>query len=714
HNVRLVNGKTPNEGRVEVRYHGTWGTICNDGWKIWDAYVVCHVLNYPKAVAATTASVKGTGPIWLTGLDCLGFEESIDQCRHGGWGNTGGCDHSRDAGVVCGNLTPDEKAIEVRLEGDQNHTGKVEIKYNGTWGVVCNVWWWDIRDADVICKMLGYKAAKHAIGYIEGETPRGRLMTYVECNGREKSIAECAHQGWWSVPLYCSNKDLAGVVCQTNEDPPPVQVRLAGERSVNSGRLEFTYHGQWGTVCKYGWDMKDAEVVCRMLGYPGVQEYKTTNFTPVKGIIWLIYVDCRGRETSIADCSHNGWGNSRCTHSEDVGVTCKMGAVTRTTQVPTTTKPLLTKPLTSVTERPTTNKKQAPTTTKPLLTKPLTSSVTERPTTNKKQRTGEPGCGNFTPKVNCSKEDDAITPYFEIKIINTTWAVLELINDEISTFQVIIQKIDHGSKTAEMKLPTNISSAKNRLDLPRFYITAQMRGNKVTIGDGQNYGGYNNIPLEAGSIYIVYLRVVQKDNKGNMVYSEPRNKYLYTKSKQNQLTAASTGQTLAESKGTKASKWDWNKPLPIIVISVAVFVLTIIIVTVVVSLRITRKKAKKKRDKAMTDKDMYMTIDDAIELKKLEDINTLKSSKKACDSREERTYATLGGTRQRPIPKDGEKDYASLDETTRVPREPDAPKPPTSLYESLNNLNTSTTGEYESLDKVKDEASALSSILKSI
>ncbi|XP_031553727.1 scavenger receptor cysteine-rich type 1 protein M130-like, partial [Actinia tenebrosa] len=146
------------------------------------------------------------------------------------------------------------------------------------------------------------------------------------------SIAECAHRGWWNIYLGCSNKDLAGVVCQTNEDPPPVQVRLAGGRSDNSGRLEVRFHGQWGTVCKYGWDMKDAEVVCRMLGYPGVQEYITTSFTRVKGIIWLMYVGCTGRETSIADCSHNGWGNTICYHSEDVGVTCNMGTLIKTKQ----------------------------------------------------------------------------------------------------------------------------------------------------------------------------------------------------------------------------------------------------------------------------------------------------------------------------------------------------------------------------------------------
>ena len=78
-------------------------------------------------------------------------------------------------------------------------------------------------------------------------------------------------------------------------------------------------------MCYVGWDTKDAEVVCRMLGYPGVQTYKTTNFTPVKGIIWMRDVACSGTETSIADCGHGTWGQAWCYHDRDVGVTCKPG-----------------------------------------------------------------------------------------------------------------------------------------------------------------------------------------------------------------------------------------------------------------------------------------------------------------------------------------------------------------------------------------------------
>ena len=51
--VRLANGRQPNEGRVEVCFNETWGTICNYispwGWNISEADVVCKQLGYSAA-----------------------------------------------------------------------------------------------------------------------------------------------------------------------------------------------------------------------------------------------------------------------------------------------------------------------------------------------------------------------------------------------------------------------------------------------------------------------------------------------------------------------------------------------------------------------------------------------------------------------------------------------------------------------------------------
>ena len=46
--MRLVDGVTGNEGRVEVCVSGRWGTVCHDEWNTSDAMVVCRQLHLPS------------------------------------------------------------------------------------------------------------------------------------------------------------------------------------------------------------------------------------------------------------------------------------------------------------------------------------------------------------------------------------------------------------------------------------------------------------------------------------------------------------------------------------------------------------------------------------------------------------------------------------------------------------------------------------------
>ena len=100
--VRLVNGLTQYEGRVEVYYSGEWGTVCDDEWDFNDAQVVCKELGFGPAVDASGLAFygQGIGRIWLDDVNCVGTEVTIGNCSHNGWGNED-CTHSEDAGVKC-------------------------------------------------------------------------------------------------------------------------------------------------------------------------------------------------------------------------------------------------------------------------------------------------------------------------------------------------------------------------------------------------------------------------------------------------------------------------------------------------------------------------------------------------------------------------------------------------------------------------------------
>ena len=95
-------------------------------------------------------------------------------------------------------------------------------------------------------------------------------------------------------------------------------------KSPSSGRVEVFYNGTWGTICDNSWDLQDANVVCRQLGFEGaLSVFDAAAFGQGTGRIWLDGIKCVGDETSISECSHGGWGVNNCGHSEDAGVVCR-------------------------------------------------------------------------------------------------------------------------------------------------------------------------------------------------------------------------------------------------------------------------------------------------------------------------------------------------------------------------------------------------------
>ena len=95
---------------MEVYHNGEWGTVCDDGWDLNDAQVVCRELGLGPAISAkhNKSYGQGDGQIWLNNVECVGDEGTIRMCSHGGWG-VKNCGHSKDASVQCsvpGNINP--------------------------------------------------------------------------------------------------------------------------------------------------------------------------------------------------------------------------------------------------------------------------------------------------------------------------------------------------------------------------------------------------------------------------------------------------------------------------------------------------------------------------------------------------------------------------------------------------------------------------------
>ncbi|NWJ10115.1 NETR protein, partial [Crypturellus undulatus] len=115
--VRLVDGESTKEGRVEVFLNGQWGSVCDEGWTDRDAAVVCRQLGFSGAAKARGMAYfgEGHGPIHLDNIECSGMEHALGECGRPDTG-THSCWHNEDAGVICDYV--EEKIPDIRKAGD--------------------------------------------------------------------------------------------------------------------------------------------------------------------------------------------------------------------------------------------------------------------------------------------------------------------------------------------------------------------------------------------------------------------------------------------------------------------------------------------------------------------------------------------------------------------------------------------------------------------
>nr|XP_021330850.1 scavenger receptor cysteine-rich type 1 protein M130-like [Danio rerio] len=308
-NVRLVNGNNPCAGRVEV-LGSQWGTVCQRGWDVADAAVVCRELDCGMAVTPTYNAHfgQGTGSISMAYVRCRGSETSLKDCKSNRY--TGFCNHAEDAGVIC-------SGQGLRLVNEFHLcSGRLEVMFGNTWGSVCDAAF-DQQDAEVVCRQLGCGSPVQVLRAAAFGKGKDHVWSEeIQCSGNESQIHTCPKSS--TQKRGCSHDNDVGVICSGYTD-----LRLVNGSDSCSGRVELQYFSEWGTVCDACWDMRAASVLCKQLNCGiAVSVVGSDWFGEGSGEIWADVFDCDGNETKISECSISSWSRAERSHRRDVGVIC--------------------------------------------------------------------------------------------------------------------------------------------------------------------------------------------------------------------------------------------------------------------------------------------------------------------------------------------------------------------------------------------------------
>ncbi|CAM5081813.1 unnamed protein product [Eretmochelys imbricata] len=310
--LRLLNGESRCDGRVEISLHGVWGRVLDDQWDMDDASVVCRQLQCGVAEKAynPAKSQRGRGPVGMRRVQCAGNETRLTLCDNS-TSETAQAGIAEDVGVVCSG------SRRIRLvNGAGRCAGRVEIYYSGSWGTVCDDAW-DLSDSNVICKQLGCGHAINAtVSAHYGEGSGQIWLDDVNCSGNESDLWACPSRGWGQ--HNCRHKEDAGILCSEFTD-----LRLVSDSDC-AGRLEVFYNGTWGSVCSNQMSRVTPEIVCKQLHCgDGGQLARDFAYGAGSGPTWLDHVSCSEQHRSLWQCPSGLWKQHSCDNrAEETHISC--------------------------------------------------------------------------------------------------------------------------------------------------------------------------------------------------------------------------------------------------------------------------------------------------------------------------------------------------------------------------------------------------------
>ena len=290
----LDGGTSATEGNV---YYNN-SPVCDDNWTMELASYVCQQLGYGLALGYKKASYFGlvVGPfvnLQLTGAGKHNHTVSTSET----------CLGDEAAGVVC--ETVDQKLEREEKERHLDECFVREVGYINLFGPVkvhteeiCQ----SLCESDSVCLHFSFNKSAKICSKSSSDVKRVQSGTV--------SGPRTCEQVATAIKVEDPQCTKAGALCLGSTVRAP---------SINASSGNIFVGGR--PVCDDSWNLVDAEVLCRQLGFHGV-EYITSRsrFGYVSGHFSMNQVECLGTENQLVDCLHVK--EDYCYGGEAAGVVC--------------------------------------------------------------------------------------------------------------------------------------------------------------------------------------------------------------------------------------------------------------------------------------------------------------------------------------------------------------------------------------------------------
>ncbi|XP_052236237.1 uncharacterized protein LOC127848005 isoform X4 [Dreissena polymorpha] len=256
--IRLVDGNSTFDGRVEIKVFNTWGTVCNDLFGIEEANVICKMIGFYSAEGFRTSSIQGTGPVYVDNMACDANSSHINDCQYSTYHD---CSHSEDVAVTCTGITA--KCVNPTPQfGSVNDTS---TNVGSSISVACERGRILVGDSVIVCKEDGNWTSAPFCRLIDCGDPtpdNGEIkgtsyylddVVSVSCDTgyilSGDAVITCQNNSYWTDDPTCTIVDCNALTI-ANMTIDIGNTTTYGQIAVVKCKYEFSPSGSWAVKCE--------------------------------------------------------------------------------------------------------------------------------------------------------------------------------------------------------------------------------------------------------------------------------------------------------------------------------------------------------------------------------------------------------------------------------------------------------------------------------